>query len=316
MYGIDPKFIDTILHVDCVEGMRRLPDSCIPLTVTSPPYDDIREYDGHAFDFEAVAGELWRVTTAGGVVVWVVGEQVKNGTETCTSSVQKLHFKKIGFRVATMIIETTRVRFPEKVRYPSQFDYAFVLSKGRARHFHAICDKENNWPGQKFKWKHRGRNGDIVTRTHCGDKYVKQFGSRTNVWRCNVGWMKTTPDRDAYRHPALMPETLAEDLIISWSRPGDLVLDPMCGAATTGKMAMLRHRRYLGMEVCEEYVRLARQRLARAKLEQRRRLDAMFFGDEIENRPGGKANGKEFDETTADDVPHTRCPFCDRRVPI
>jgi site-specific DNA-methyltransferase (adenine-specific) len=247
--------------------------------VTSPPYDDLRTYGGHRFDFETVAKELWRITMQGGVVVWIVGEQIKDGSETGTPARQKLHFMNLGFRCSTMIMVTTRVRFPEKVRYPSQFDYAFVLSKGRAHYFNAIRDKENKWPGQKFKWKTRDRDGRIIKREHAGDKYVGLFGSRSNVWSCNVGWMKTTADKDAYEHPALMPENMAEDLITSFSRPGYLVFDPMCGAATTCKMALLNNRRYLGMEVYEKYVRLARGRLARAKLKHKRQLDSSFFGD-------------------------------------
>ena len=238
MNGIDPKSINRILLTDCVKGMRELPDCCIPLTVTSPPYDDLRTYGGHDFDFQAVARELWRITMEGGVVVWVVGEQIKNGTETGTAARQKLRFMDLGFRCSTMIMATSRVRFPEPVRYSSVFDYAFVLTKGCARYFNAIRDKRNNWPGQKFKWKVRERDGRIVGRKNCGDKYVGKFGLRTNVWFCNVGFMKTTTDTDAFEHPALMPEETAEDLIISWSRPGDLTFDPFAGAGTTCKMAL------------------------------------------------------------------------------
>ena len=279
MNQLDPKFVNQILHTDCVEGMKQLPDCCIPFTLTSPPYDDLRTYDGHRFDFEAVAGELWRITMQGGVVVWVVGEQVKKGSETGTPARQKLHFMDLGFRCSTMIMVTSRVRFPQRVRYPSVFDYAFVLTKGRPRHFHAIRDKRNNWPGQKFKWKNRERDGRIVKRDHAGDKYVGLFGDRTNVWYYDVGYMKTTADKDAYDHPALMPEKMAEDLIISFSRPGHLVFDPMSGGGTTCKMALWNNRRYLGMEICEKYVRLARGRLARAKLKHKRQLDAAFYGE-------------------------------------
>ena len=147
MNQLDPKFINQILHTDCVEGMKQLPDCCIPFTLTSPPYDDLREYGGHRFDFEAVAGELWRITMQGGVVVWVVGEEIKKGSETGTAARQKLHFIDLGFRCSTMVMVTTRVRFPQRVRYPSVFDYAFVLTKGRPRHVNIIRDKPNRWAG-------------------------------------------------------------------------------------------------------------------------------------------------------------------------
>jgi site-specific DNA-methyltransferase (adenine-specific) len=278
MNHIDPKLINQILCTDCVAGMQQLPDCCIPLTVTSPPYDDLRTYGGHTFDFEAVAGELWRITMNGGIVVWVVGEQVKKGTETGTAARQKLHFMDLGFRCSTMIMVTSRVRFPQRGRYPSVFDYAFVLTKGRPRHFHAICDKKNKYVGEKFRWKLRERDGRIVKREHCHDKYVGVFGSRMNVWFYHVGYMKTTTDKDAYGHPALMPEKMAEDFIISFSRPGDLILDPFSGAGTTSKMAMLNGRRYLGMEICENYASDSRKRLEKARQEHKRRLDDLLFG--------------------------------------
>ena len=280
MNRITPNLLNQIICTDCVAGMRQLPDCCIPLTVTSPPYDDLRTYGGYSFDFKAVAEELWRITMDGGVVVWVVGEQVKDGTETGTAARQKLHFMDLGFRCSTMIMATTRVRFPQWVRYPSIFDYAFVLSKGRPQYFHPIHDKKNNWPGQKFKWKTRERDGRIITRKHAGDKFVGLFGSRMNVWFYDVGWMKTTTDKEAFQQSALMPEKMAEDLIISWSRPGDLVFDPFSGAGTTSKMALLNGRHYLGMEVFDKYACIAERRLAKAKLKQRRQLDDLFFGDD------------------------------------
>jgi site-specific DNA-methyltransferase (adenine-specific) len=292
-----------------------LPDSCIPLTVTSPPYDDLRDYDGDTFDFEAVAAELWRITMEGGVVVWVVGEQVVDGSETGTAARQKLHFMDLGFRCSTMIMATSRVRYPQQVRYVSVFDYAFVLSKGRPRHVNVIRDKPNRWAGHVYNRQHfRGRDGTLIAKPRHAAMTIGAFGDRSNVWYCHVGGGKTTTDD--IDHPALMAEKMAEDHIVSWSRPGDLVFDLFAGGGTTCKMAFFNNRRYLGMEVCEKYVLDARRRLERAKLEQKRRLDALFFGDEIENRLGGKANGQEFDETAADDVPHVRCLFCGRRNPI
>lgn len=316
MNPIDPRFVNKILHADCVEGMKRLPDCCIPLTVTSPPYDKLRRYGGHDFKFEPVAEELWRITMDGGIVVWVVGEEIKNGSETGTAAEQKLFFKKLGFRCSTMVMVTTRVRYPQRVRYVSAFDYAYVFTKGRPRYVNVIRDKRNKWAGTRHKPHVRGRDGVLRKKPLDKPVFVHEFGDRSNVWHYDVGGCKTTKDKDAYAHPALMCEKMAADHVVSWSRPGDLVLDCMCGAATTCKMALLNHRRYLGMEIHEEYVRIAENRLERARQENKRRLDALIFGDEIENRLGGNANGKEFDETAADAVPHRECPCCRRRIPI
>ena len=107
-------------------------------------------------------------------------------------------------------------------------------------------------------------------------KPISNLGVRSAVWPYPAGGRTTTRDRYAYDHPALMPEQMAEGHILSWSRPGDLIFDPMCGAATTCKMALLNHRDYLGFEVHEPYHRLAVRRMDDAHAEYRRRLDALL----------------------------------------
>ena len=165
----------------------------------------------------------------------------------------------LGFRCSTMIMVTTRARFPQKVRYPSVFDYAFVLTKGRPRHVNIIRDKPNRWVGLVCRQHVRERDGSLITRAPESAAPVGDFGDRSNVWHYHVGGGKTTTDKDASEHPALMPEKMAEDFIVSFSRPGHLVFDPMCGAGTTCKMALLNNRRYLGMEIYDE-VRPSRKR--------------------------------------------------------
>lgn len=134
MNDIDPSLIDDIINRECVEGMKGLPDDCIPLTVTSPPYDHVRAYGGHTFDdltFRAVAQELHRVTCPGGVVVWVVADGIGDHTESCTSARQKLFFREVGFKVYhTMVMARTGSRWPARVRYGDSLEYAFILSKG------------------------------------------------------------------------------------------------------------------------------------------------------------------------------------------
>ena len=71
--------LNKIYNMDCLQGLKLLPDNYIDLTVTSPPYDNLRTYNGYSFDFENIAKELFRVTKQGGVVVWVVGDQTING---------------------------------------------------------------------------------------------------------------------------------------------------------------------------------------------------------------------------------------------
>ena len=276
MNQVDPKFVNQVLHCDCVSGMQRLPDCCIPLTVTSPPYDDFREYGGHKFRFESVARELYRVTAPGGVVVWVVQDQVVNGSFTGTMHRQAVFFQELGFGIHNeLTLVALNSRIPQRVRYTPTSHTAFVLGKGRPRSVNLLRDKPNKQAGTyKPTWSRRTRDGNRETGKY--GKEVACFGLRSDVWVYLVGNNVTT--KDGTKHPALMPEEMAEDLIVSWSRPGDLVFDPMSGGGTTCKMALLNHRRYLGMEIHEPYVQVARARLASARAEQRRRLDDRFGG--------------------------------------
>lgn len=238
------------IHIgDCVAGMRTLPDGCIPLTVTSPPYDSLRRYGDHPFDFEAVARELWRVTAPGGVVSWVVQEQVTAGAESGTSSEQRLGFRAAGFRLhSTLHMVRNSFWFTHPNRYPQVTQYAFVLSKGAPRTVNLLRDRPNRTAGGRSKKCYRTPGGELVTRRLPG-RFTPPYGVRGNVWVYEAGGGKSTRDAYTVDHPAIMPEAMARDHILSWSRPGELVLDPFLGSGTTAKMALLNDRRYLGFEV-------------------------------------------------------------------
>jgi site-specific DNA-methyltransferase (adenine-specific) len=277
---IDPSLIDRNVNCDCLAGMRTLPDDCIHLTVTSPPYDGLRSFGGHALDFETfegVADELHRITRPGGVVVWVVADAIEDGSETCTSARQKVHFRKIGFRVHhTMVMDKAGSRWPWKVRYGHSLEYAFILSKGRPRTINLLRDKPNRRVGRVREFNRRETDGQL--RQAGKARPIAAQGHRRAIWCYATGWGLTTRDRHAYEHPALMPEKMALDHIISWSQPGDLVFDPFCGAGTTTKMALLNHRRYLGFEVNPQYHEIALRRMQDAREEYRRRLDGWLIG--------------------------------------
>lgn len=254
-----------IYNMDCVEGMKLLPDCSVDLTVTSPPYDNLRMYKGYAFDFEAVAAELFRVTKDGGVLVWVVNDATIKGSETGTSFRQALHFKEIGWKLHdSMIYAKDSCPYPETTRYYPGFEYMFVLVKGKIKTVHLIADKPNKTSGDKVSGTERKTDGTIRKMSavvkNTGRK-VKPYGVRSNIWHYGMGFMKSTTDKIAYKHPAIFPEKLAHDHIISWSNPGDVVLDPFMGSGTVAKMARLAGRDYIGFEISPEYCDIARQRL-------------------------------------------------------
>ena len=242
-----------VYNENCVDTMRRMDDDSVDLVVTSPPYDDLRDYKGYSFDFDAVAAGLWRVVRPGCVVVWVVGDACVDGGETGTSFRQALHFMDLGFKLHdTMIYEKNSSSFParpDSKRYTQIFEYMFVLSKGRIRDdITLIADKRNKWAGHQNwgKLTHYEKDG-VVSGEKEKINPVPEFSLRNNIWKYS------TAVGDSMGHPAVFPEKLAEDHILSWSVEGDLVYDPFMGSGTTAKMAAANRRSWIGSEISAEY---------------------------------------------------------------
>lgn len=246
-------------HGDCLEILKTIPDGSIDLTVTSPPYDSLRNYDGLPFDnFQICAQELLRVTKAGGVVVWVVGDSTVKGSESGTSFKQALYFKEIGFNLHdTMIYHAEKPPLTHN-RYEQKFEYMFVISNGRPKTFNGLREP-SIYAGQTkgMTFRHDGEN---LAKAHTPGP-VKETKLRGNVWKYNVGKHHSTKDKIAFDHPAIFPESLARDHIISWSNEGDTVLDPFLGSGTTGKMAKILNRKFIGIEKDAHYFEIAKSRV-------------------------------------------------------
>ena len=255
--------LNKIYNMDCVEGMKHLSDNSIDLTVTSPPYDNLRTYKGFAWDFEATARELYRVTKPGGVVVWVVGDATIKGSETGTSFKQALFFKKCGFCLHdTMIYEKHNPTPNAKTRYQQSFEYMFVFSKKRPKTANLIEEPRRNACNDKRTYRKkafsRTKNGEF---SEPKDYHVKENVPRRNIWTYKVGLYNSTSDKIAFDHPAIFPEQLANDHILSWSNEGDTVLDPFMGSGTTAKVAKELDRNYIGFEISKDYCEIAEQRI-------------------------------------------------------
>ena len=250
--------LNKIYNMDCLEGLKLLPDGYVDLTVTSPPYDDLRSYNGYSFDFENIAKELFRVTKDGGIVVWVVNDKTKNGSETGTSFRQALYFKEVGFNVHDTMIYAKNNPTPSKTnRYQPAFEYMFVLSKGKPKTFNPIMEDKIYKESRKEKWYNKNIDGEqLKAKVSQSDKKL-----RLNIRNYSVGKHHTTKDSIAFKHPAIFPEKLAEDHILSWSNQDDIVMDIFMGSGTTAKMAKLNNRRYIGFEISQEYIEIAKQRL-------------------------------------------------------
>lgn len=243
-------------RADCSEFMQTLDEGLIDLTVTSPPYDNLRDYQGYSFPFEEIANQLYRVTKKGGVVVWIVGDKIHGG-RSLTSFKQALYFQEAGFLAHdVMIYQKKNTPFMRNNAYTNAYEFMFVLSKGKPKTFNPLKEKTAR-NGYEMVAHNKGPDG--VNKKIL--KELKKEKTRTNIWPYAVGFGGTTSDKIAFKHPAVFPEKLAEDHILSWTNKGDLVFDPMCGSGTTCKMAALNDRNWIGVDLSQEYIEIARQRL-------------------------------------------------------
>lgn len=267
-----------LLHMDCVGAMQSMAPGIIDLTVTSPPYDNLRNYNGGVDAWsddvwKAVIAELYRVTATGGVVVWVVGDATVKGSESGTSFKQALYAKTCGFNLYDTMIFSRNTMPANCRRYQPEFEYMFVLSKGSPKTFNPIVE-ESKKAGKSLAsitTRHQGQGAGDGLNAISKAGVVNSHKIKANIWRYHTG-NGSTKDKYAHEHPAIFPEQLAADHISSWSNPGDTVLDPFMGSGTTGKMAVIAGRNFIGIERDVEYFQLASMRLADAETAQ----EAMF----------------------------------------
>ena len=238
-----------------LDTMAKMPDCFVDLTVTSPPYDDLRTYNGYSFPFEEIVKELFRVTKQGGGVVWVIADQTKNGSESGTSFKQALFFKEIGFNIHdTMIYKKKRIVPLTHNRYEQGFEYMFIFSKGKPKTFNPIMIDciyagTETWGKRTF---HKTNSSGLVS---VDNKKINDKKQKDNVWEF------LNAKDNVHKHPAPFPEQLANDHILSWSNEGDLIYDPFMGSGTTALASIKLNRNWIGSEISEEYVQVVNKRV-------------------------------------------------------
>lgn len=254
------NILNTIIEGNCVEVMKNFEDNFIDLTVTSPPYDGLRNYKGYVFPFENIAQELYRVTKPGGVVVWVVNDATIEGSETGTSFKQVLYFMSIGFNLHDTMIFRKKNPIPQiyRKRYNNEFEFMFVFSKGIVKTHNAIMVDCTHAGLELNGTTYKNYSKNEQTREKLA-KPVKDKKIKGNIWDYVVG--KKQEDQEAKAHPAPFPCDLARDHINSWTNKGDIVFDPMCGSGTTCRVAAESDRNYIGIDISPEYVEFARERI-------------------------------------------------------
>lgn len=261
--------LNKIVLGNCLDTMAKMPDNFIDLTLTSPPYDNLRKYtDECAWNediWKSIIKELFRVSKKGGVVVWIVGDATVNGSETGTSFKQTLYAMECGFNLHdTMIFAKNNLIPLNHNRYDPQFEYMFIWSKGKPKKFNPIKQKcktfgdRKNYSSTKVpveeENKYAIRKREVVLE-------IKEEKNLSNIWFFTIGIAEKNLKDDINKHPAPFPEKLANDHIITWSDEGDLVYDPFMGSGTTAKMAISNNRNFIGSEISKKYCKIAENRI-------------------------------------------------------
>ena len=236
---------------------KRFAPGTFDLTVTSPPYEDLRNYNGYTFDPAAMMKAIYRVIKDGGVCVWVVGDKINGGRSLVVSFDHAFIAKEAGFIVHdVMIYQKKNTPFMRSNAYTNCYEFMFVLSKGKPKTFNPIMV-----PTVRNGWEKGVSNKGPDAENRKVPVELKKEKVKTNIWQYAVGYGGSTADKCAFEHPAIFPEKLALDHIYSWTNEGDLVLDPMCGSGTTCKCAALQRRHYVGIDISSDYIKIARKRL-------------------------------------------------------
>jgi DNA modification methylase len=255
-----------VIQGDSAEVMKTFEPNSIDLTITSPPYDNVRLFKGHKWDCDAIIKELFRITKVGGVVVWVVADQYINGGRSGSSFRQAVQFQDAGFKIHdVMIYQKSGYAYPagrKSTRYTQIYEFMFVFCKGKIKTHNLIKDKVNKSYSPNLKPRKKitkNQNGETIIQPL--GNVVNQTGYRNNIWTFSTGRGHTSKNSVVFKHPSVFPEQLAEDHIITWSNEGDVVLDCFAGSGTTLKMAAKNNRDYIGIEIDEEYCGIIKENL-------------------------------------------------------
>lgn len=255
--------VNRIYTENCIDTLTRMPDDFLDMTLCSPPYDNLRSYNGYELPLEQIVSGLYQKTKPGGVVVWVIGDKTENGSESLTSFRQAIEFVEVGaFNLHDTMLYVKNNPIPSDCgrRYRQAFEYMFCFSKGSPKTFNPITEPTKS-AGKAIKAFRITENGRGNVPAEDIGRTIKSERKASNIFSYNVG-TSSASDRIAFRHPAIFPEKLAADQVSTWTNTGDLVYDCFMGSGTTAKVCCDLGRNWLGSEISSEYVEIAHQRLA------------------------------------------------------
>ena len=249
---------------DAADTMGGWPENSVDLSIFSPPYDDIRTYgqdEPNKVDLHQIGLAAYRVTKPGGIVAMVIQDQTKDFAKSLTSFRTTVDWAdNIGFRLFECVIYNR----PGKPgawwnqRFRVDHEYIMIFLKGeRPKYFNKEPLKiPAKYAGHVWSGTQRLTNGKLIPIERTEQKKLKCPGT---VWTMGASTTERNPLKT--KHPAPFPDKLAENLILCFSQPGELVVDFMCGSGTTLRMAQKHGRDFIGVDNSLEYCKLSQQML-------------------------------------------------------
>ena len=253
--------VNKIICEDNITYLKTLPDECIDFVITSPPYDALRDYNGYKLDLHGLGVELLRVLKDGGICVMVIQDSTRDFAKSLTSFRTIVDWcDNIGFRLFECNIynrQGTEGAWWKK-RFRVDHEYMPIFLKGKRPQY---FDKENI----KIPSKHGGKimtGANIRTKNgQTGSRKVKINPTKCPGTVMTFGNTCGGESKLKSKHPAVFPNMLAYDMIECFCPEDGTVLDPFNGSGTTTLAAKCLGRNYIGIDVSEEYNKIARERL-------------------------------------------------------
>jgi len=253
--------INDIYCMDCVEGMKKIPDKSIDLVVTSPPYDEIRKYNGYTFNLHNTGIEIFRVLKEGGIAVMVLQDSTKNYGKTLTSFKTIIDWcDNIGFKLFECVIY--RKNGTEGAWWTNRFridhEYMPIFLKGEKPQYF-------NKEPLKVPSKHGGKTMTGSGNRRTSGETTKTVKREINKMKCRgTIWdylMAGDKDPDKRKHPAPFPDKIPYDFINCFCPLDGIVLDPFMGSGSTAVSAKKLGRNFIGFEISDEYCNITKNRL-------------------------------------------------------
>jgi len=265
----DAPFDVLIGYNDCLSFLKTVPDQTVRLVVSSPPYNIGKPYEQRTSldDYLgwqlSVLRECVRILQSDGSLCWEVGNYVDSG-EVFPLDVffYRLLKEDLGLKLRNRFIWYFEHGLHARKRFSGRYEVILWFTKEDAYVFNLDAVRvPQKYPGKRhYKGANRGEySGNPLGKNPSDIWALPASDWEEQIWDIpNVKW--NHPEKTI--HPSQFPIELVERLVLALTNPGDAILDPFMGVGASVLAAMLHNRKAIGVDNCETYVEIAKDRIA------------------------------------------------------